>query len=60
MRRREFLQTMCMGGAATFGFPTVSFAHVRQPGRLVFVLLRGGFDGLAAVVPYGPSEATNQ
>jgi uncharacterized protein (DUF1501 family) len=26
---------------------------VRQEGRLVFVLLRGGFDGLAAVVPYG-------
>jgi uncharacterized protein (DUF1501 family) len=44
---------MCYGGVATFGFPTVSFAHVRQPGRLVFVLLRGGFDGLAAVVPYG-------
>jgi uncharacterized protein (DUF1501 family) len=44
---------MCYGGIATFGFPTVTFAHVRQPGRLVFVLLRGGFDGLAAVVPYG-------
>ncbi|MGH7465206.1 MAG: DUF1501 domain-containing protein, partial [Longimicrobiales bacterium] len=53
MQRREFLRNMCMGGVATFGFPTVSFAHVRQPGRLVFVLLRGGFDGLAAVVPYG-------
>lgn len=53
MRRREFLATMCWGGVATFGFPVVSFAHVRQPGRLVFVLLRGGFDGLAAVVPHG-------
>ena len=55
MDRREFLRNMCWGGVATFGFPTVSFAHVRQPGRLVFVLLRGGFDGLAAVVPYGDS-----
>ena len=53
MDRRDFLKTMCAGGAATFGFPTVRFAHVRQSGRLVFVLLRGGFDGLAAVVPYG-------
>jgi uncharacterized protein (DUF1501 family) len=53
MDRRDFLRNMCYGGVATFGFPTVSFAHVRQPGRLVFVLLRGGFDGLAAVVPYG-------
>ena len=53
MRRRDFLAGMCVGGLATFGFPTVLFASVRQPGRLVFVLLRGGFDGLAALVPHG-------
>jgi uncharacterized protein (DUF1501 family) len=53
MDRRAFLRTMCCGGIATFASPVVSFAHVRQRGRLVFVLLRGGFDGLAAVVPYG-------
>ena len=53
MDRRDFLRTMCAGGIATFGRPVVSFASVRQSGRLVFVLLRGGFDGLAAVVPYG-------
>jgi uncharacterized protein (DUF1501 family) len=53
MDRREFLNIMCAGGIATFGFPVVRFAQVRQSGRLVFVLLRGGFDGLAAVVPYG-------
>lgn len=52
MQRREFLKTMCAGGIATFGMPVVRFARVRQDGRLVFVLLRGGFDGLAAVVPY--------
>ena len=44
---------MCLGGVATFGFPVVNFAQVKQSGRFVFVLLRGGFDGLAAVVPYG-------
>jgi uncharacterized protein (DUF1501 family) len=53
MERRDFLKNMCVGGIATFGFPVVSFAQVREPGRFVFVLLRGGFDGLAAVVPYG-------
>ena len=53
MNRRTFLETMCLGGLATFGRPRVTFAQVRQPGRLVFVLLRGGFDGLAAVVPHG-------
>ncbi|HET9452915.1 MAG TPA: DUF1501 domain-containing protein [Gemmatimonadaceae bacterium] len=52
MERREFLKGMCYGGIATFGFPIVRFAQVRQEGRFVFVLLRGGFDGLAAVVPY--------
>jgi len=53
MKRRDFLATMCAGGLATFGLPVVRFAHVRQGGRFVFVLLRGGFDGLAAVIPYG-------
>lgn len=53
MNRREFLHSagMCFGGLATFGFPEVHFANVRESGRLVFVLLRGGFDGLAAVAP---------
>jgi uncharacterized protein (DUF1501 family) len=53
MNRRTFVRNMCLGGIATFGFPVVNFAQVRQRGRFVFVLLRGGFDGLAAVVPYG-------
>lgn len=54
MDRRDFLRSagMCWGGLATFGFPEVRFAHVPEPGNLVFVLLRGGFDGLAAVVPH--------
>ena len=53
MDRRSFLQQMCLGGIATFALPGVTFAQVKQDGRFVFVLLRGGFDGLAAVVPYG-------
>ena len=53
MKRRTFVRQMCLGGIATFGLPAISFAQVKQSGRFVFVLLRGGFDGLAAVVPYG-------
>jgi uncharacterized protein (DUF1501 family) len=53
MQRRRFMQSMCYGGLATFALPSVAFAQVPQPGRFVFVLLRGGFDGLAAVVPIG-------
>jgi len=56
MNRRQFLRNMCYGGIATFALPRVTFAQVSQGGRLVFVLLRGGFDGLAAVVPYGDSR----
>jgi uncharacterized protein (DUF1501 family) len=53
MDRRTFVRQMCLGGLATFCAPRVSFAQVQSNGRFVFVLLRGGFDGLAAVVPYG-------
>jgi uncharacterized protein (DUF1501 family) len=53
MNRRAFLESMCLGGLATFVRPRVTFAQVQQTGRLVFVLLRGGLDGLAAVAPSG-------
>ena len=53
MNRRTFVQQMCLGGLATFALPNISFARVKGGGRFVFVLLRGGFDGLAAVVPHG-------
>ncbi len=56
MNRRTFVRNMCYGGIATCALPSVSFAQVNQRGRLVFVLLRGGFDGLAAVVPYGDPD----
>jgi uncharacterized protein (DUF1501 family) len=56
MHRRDFVRTMCYGGMATCALPSVVFAQVRAAGRLVFVLLRGGFDGLAAVVPYGDPD----
>jgi uncharacterized protein (DUF1501 family) len=53
MNRRTFVRNMCLGGIATFGYPVINFAQTKHGGRFVFVLLRGGFDGLAAVVPYG-------
>jgi uncharacterized protein (DUF1501 family) len=58
MRRREFVKTMCWGGLATAALPSVTFAQAGAggAGRFVFVLLRGGFDGLAAVVPYGDPD----
>ena len=35
---------------------TLSLATVPGSGKLVFVLLRGGLDGLSAVVPYGDRD----
>lgn len=59
MDRRSFVRGMCVGGLATFAAPLVTFASVPGRGRFVFVLLRGGFDGLAALVPVGdPAYAT--
>jgi uncharacterized protein (DUF1501 family) len=56
MNRRSFIRGMCYGGVATFALPTVRFAQVPGRGKLVFVLLRGGFDGLAAIVPIGDPD----
>lgn len=56
MDRKTFLRGMCLGGLATFALPAVRFAQVPGRGKLVFVLLRGGFDGLAAVVPVGDAD----
>lgn len=56
MDRRSFVRGMCLGGAATFALPMVRFAQVPGRGKMVFVLLRGGFDGLAAVVPFGDPD----
>lgn len=53
MDRRDFVKGMCYGGLATFAAPLATFAHVPGQGRMVFVLLRGGFDGMAGVVPVG-------
>ena len=53
MDRRGFVRGMCLGGLATFAAPLVTFAQVPGRGRLVFVLLRGGFDGMAALIPVG-------
>ena len=56
MDRRTFIRGMCAGGVATFTSPTLSLATVPGSGKLVFVLLRGGMDGLSAVVPYGDRD----
>ena len=55
MNRRTFLQTLG-GGVLALAQAGVGFARVSQQGRFVFILLRGGLDGLAALVPYGDPD----
>ena len=59
MDRKTFIRGMCYGGIATFTLPMVRFAQVPGRGKMVFVLLRGGFDGLAALVPIGDPDYAN-
>jgi uncharacterized protein (DUF1501 family) len=55
MKRREFLTAGALAASGALLSPQVTFAGVasgRKP-RLVFVILRGALDGLAAVPPCG-------
>ncbi|MFT7521182.1 MAG: hypothetical protein ACI9MC_003333, partial [Kiritimatiellia bacterium] len=57
--RRALLQALgAVAGTATLGVPSLVQASSDAP-RLVLIILRGGMDGLAAVVPHGdPSYAS--
>lgn len=56
MDRRKFIVGMCAGGLATLTAPLMSLAKVPGRRKLVFVLLRGGLDGMAAIVPFGDDD----
>ena len=53
--RREFLAGSTQL-AMLAGFPGLALSKEAADARLVLVILRGGLDGLAAVVPYGESR----
>jgi uncharacterized protein (DUF1501 family) len=48
--RRDFLAA---AASSVFFWPALSGAETRRGQRFVLLILRGGLDGLAAVVPYG-------
>lgn len=51
--RRDFLFGLAAAsGAAALGLPRFALARIPSDRRFVFVILRGGMDGLAAVPPY--------
>lgn len=54
--RRQFIQGLSIGaGALWFASSPLRFAYAQTPNnkKLLLVILRGGMDGLAAVVPFG-------
>ncbi|MBI1777327.1 MAG: DUF1501 domain-containing protein [Proteobacteria bacterium] len=55
-RRHTLLGLSALAAAAPLGLPSLALASANTDKRLVFVVLRGGLDGLAAVPPYAESE----
>ena len=51
--RRDALRLLGLGGAATLAMPRLAFASAATEKRFVFFILRGGMDGLAALMPVG-------
>ncbi|MEM9044882.1 MAG: DUF1501 domain-containing protein [Pseudomonadota bacterium] len=51
MDRRDFLRISCATGLCS-AIPRVAFARAATENRLVFLILRGGLDGLHALAPY--------
>ena len=51
--RRQFLAGGAIGAATLLVWPKLTFAMTGADTRFVFVLLRGGLDGLESVPPYG-------
>ncbi|MBS0383039.1 MAG: DUF1501 domain-containing protein [Proteobacteria bacterium] len=51
--RRQFLVGSALGAATLLVWPKLTFAATGSDTRFLFVLLRGGLDGLESVPPYG-------
>ncbi|WHZ18913.1 MAG: Protein of unknown function (DUF1501) [Rhodanobacteraceae bacterium] len=51
--RRQFLAGSALGAASLLIWPKLTFAATGADTRFLFVLLRGGLDGLESVPPYG-------
>jgi uncharacterized protein (DUF1501 family) len=53
LTRRQFLANAAVGAASLMIWPKLTFAATGSDTRFLFVLLRGGLDGLESVPPYG-------
>lgn len=53
LTRRQFLANSMIGAATLLIWPKLTFAATGSDTRFLFVLLRGGLDGLESVPPHG-------
>jgi uncharacterized protein (DUF1501 family) len=61
MRRRSFLKNAAMLGAvSSLPLARLAFARAETDARFVFIILRGGLDGLAAVPAFGDPDYGRQ
>jgi uncharacterized protein (DUF1501 family) len=56
MRLTRRTALLGMGAAITYGHSSFVFAQADTARRFIVVLMRGGLDGLSAVVPYGDPD----
>lgn len=54
--RRKFIQMSIAAGITSTPVARVAFARANTEARYVFVILRGGMDGMAAVPPYAEGQ----
>lgn len=59
IKRREFIERSVFGGLAGALLPRIALGQTPSSSRFVFVLLRGGLDGLAAIIPRGDPAYRN-
>jgi uncharacterized protein (DUF1501 family) len=56
LTRRRFLEASLFAGATSLAYARLAFASAPTESRFVFVLLRGGLDGLSAAPPVGDPQ----
>jgi uncharacterized protein (DUF1501 family) len=56
LKRREFLASSALAAGGLLLTSRVAFARAQTSSRFVFVVLRGGLDGLSAVPPYADPD----
>ncbi len=56
MNRRDFIRTLTLAGAGAMVLSPAAFSALNSDNKFIFILLRGGMDGLGALPPIGDRD----